>query len=64
MSKIRQNFRRILQDFYLVIIMVFLYAPIPHRTMGLWLSGKGKHKPQNTGDCPDRGSLCRNVLYL
>ena len=28
MSKIRQNFRRILQDFYLVIIMVFLYAPI------------------------------------
>ena len=38
--------------------------PVPHRTMGLWLSGKGKHKPQNTGDCPDRGSLCRNVLYL
>ena len=28
MNKIRQNFRRFLQDFYLVLIMLFLYAPI------------------------------------
>ena len=27
MNKIRQNFRRFLQDFYLVLIMLFLYAP-------------------------------------
>lgn len=30
MNKIRQNFRRFLQDFYLVLIMLFLYAPIGH----------------------------------
>lgn len=28
MNKLKQNFHRIWQDFYLVIIMVFLYAPI------------------------------------
>ena len=28
MTGIKKNFRRFLQDFYLVIIMIFLYAPI------------------------------------
>ena len=28
MSRLRQNFKKIWQDFYLVIIMIFLYAPI------------------------------------
>ena len=28
MTKLRQNFKKIWQDFYLVLIMVFLYAPI------------------------------------
>jgi len=44
MKRIRQNFRRIWQDFYLVLVMIFLYAPIA--TMIVLSFNKSKSRTQ------------------